>query len=327
MSEAKKINYKDTLNLPRTDFPMKANLAQKEPEFQKRWKKIDLYGRVREKSKGREKFVFHDGPPYANGPIHLGHLLNKVLKDIVVRSRTMLGFDVDFVPGWDCHGLPIELKVDKELGSKKREMDPVTFRKACREYAQKWVVAQREDFRRLGILGAWEAPYRTMDFRYQATIARSFGEFLAKGLVTFGFKAVLWCVNCKTALAEAEVEYEDRKDPSIHVAFPVPVTEALRALWGEALAGDAELFAVIWTTTPWTLPANRAVCLGPEIPYVLARRSSEPSKLYVLAEPLVEATAKALGWPDLAAVAGADDALVIVDIERFDRRIETASVA
>ncbi len=299
-------DYKDTLHLPKTSFPMKADLPKREPERLRRWLDSGLYEKVLEarRSAGAPRYVLHDGPPYANGHIHIGTALNKILKDVVVRSRTLEGYEAPYVPGWDCHGLPIELKVDKELGSKKREMDPVTFRKACREYAQKWVVAQREDFQRLGILGAWEAPYRTMDFRYQATIARSFGEFLAKGLVTFGFKAVLWCVNCKTALAEAEVEYEDRKDPSIHVAFPMPVTEALRTLWGEALAGDAELFAVIWTTTPWTLPANRAVCLGPEIPYVLARRESEPSKLYLLAEPLVEATAKALGWSDLAAVPG-----------------------
>jgi isoleucyl-tRNA synthetase len=299
-------DYKDTLHLPKTSFPMKADLPKREPERLRRWLDSGLYEKVLDarRAAGAPRYVLHDGPPYANGHIHIGTALNKILKDIVVRSKTLAGFESPYVPGWDCHGLPIELKVDKELGSRKREMDPVTFRKACREYAQKWVVAQRDDFQRLGILGAWEAPYRTMDYAYQATIARSFGEFLAKGLVTFGFKAVLWCVNCKTALAEAEVEYEDRKDPSIHVAFPMPVTEALRALWGEALAGDAELFAVIWTTTPWTLPANRAVCLGPEIPYVLARRASEPAKLYVLAEPLVEATAKALGWPDLAAVPG-----------------------
>ena len=299
-------DYKDTLHLPKTSFPMKADLPKREPERLRRWLDSGLYEKVLEarRKAGAPRYILHDGPPYANGHIHIGTALNKILKDIVVRSKTLAGFESPYVPGWDCHGLPIELKVDKELGARKREMSPVTFRKACREYAQKWVVAQREDFQRLGILGAWEAPYRTMDYAYQATIARSFGEFLAKGLVTYGFKAVLWCVNCKTALAEAEVEYEDRKDASIHVAFPMPLNEGLRALWGGALPADAELFAVIWTTTPWTLPANRAVCLGPEIPYVLARRASEPSKLYLLAEPLVEATAKALGWSDLAAVPG-----------------------
>ena len=299
-------DYKATLQLPTTSFPMKADLPKREPERLARWVASGLYEKIlaARREAGAPRYILHDGPPYANGRIHIGTALNKILKDIVVRSKTLAGFEAPYVPGWDCHGLPIELKVDKELGSKKREMDPVTFRKACREYAQKWVVAQRTDFQRLGILGAWEAPYRTMDYGYQATIARSFGEFLAKGLVTFGFKAVLWCVQCKTALAEAEVEYEDRKDASIHVAFPMPVTDALRALWGEALAAESELFAVIWTTTPWTLPANRAVCLGPEIPYVLARRASEPSKLYVLAEPLVEATAKALSWADLAAIPG-----------------------
>lgn len=299
-------DYKATLQLPTTSFPMKADLPKREPERLARWLTSGLYEKVlaARREAGAPRYILHDGPPYANGRIHIGTALNKILKDIVVRSKTHAGFESPYVPGWDCHGLPIELKVDKELGSKKREMDPVTFRKACREYAQKWVVAQRTDFQRLGILGAWDAPYRTMDYGYQATIARAFGEFLAKGLVTFGFKAVLWCVQCKTALAEAEVEYEDRRDASIHVAFPMPVTDALRALWGEALAEGSELFAVIWTTTPWTLPANRAVCLGPEIPYVLARRASEPSKLYVLAEPLVEATAKALSWSDLAAIPG-----------------------
>ena len=298
-------DFKDTLHLPKTSFPMKADLPKREPERLRRWLDSGLYEKVLEtrRKAGAPRYILHDGPPYANGHIHIGTALNKILKDIVVRSKTLSGFESPYVPGWDCHGLPIELKVDKELGSKKREMSPVTFRKACREYAQKWVVAQREDFQRLGILGAWEAPYRTMDYGYQATIARSFGEFLAKGLVTYGFKAVLWCVNCKTALAEAEVEYEDRRDASIHVAFPMPLNEGLRTLWGDALSG-AELFAVIWTTTPWTLPANRAVCLGPEVPYVLARRASEPSKLYLLAEPLVEATGKALGWDDLAAVPG-----------------------
>ncbi len=231
-------DYKDTLHLPKTTFPMKADLPKREPERLARWVESGLYEKVlsARREAGAPRYILHDGPPYANGHIHIGTALNKILKDIVVRSKSHAGFEAPYVPGWDCHGLPIELKVDKELGSKKREMDPVTFRKACREYAQKWVVAQREDFQRLGILGAWNAPYRTMDYGYQATIARSFGEFLAKGLVTFGFKAVLWCVQCKTALAEAEVEYEDRKDASIHVAFPMPVTDSLRALWGEALA-------------------------------------------------------------------------------------------
>ena len=299
-------DYKDTLHLPKTSFPMKADLPKREPERLRRWLDSGLYEAVLEarRSAGAPRYILHDGPPYANGHIHIGTALNKILKDIVVRSKSHSGFEVPYVPGSDCHGLPIELKVDKELGSKKREMNPVAFRRACRDYANKWIAAQREDFQRLGILGAWDGQYATMDYRYQATIARSFGEFLAKGLVTFGFKAVLWCVNCKTALAEAEVEYEDRRDASIHVAFPMPVTDALRALWGEALVADAELFAVIWTTTPWTLPANRAVCLGPEIPYVLAQRACEPSKLYVLAEPLVEATAKAIGWSDLGAVPG-----------------------
>ncbi len=299
-------DYKDTLLLPRTSFPMKADLPNREPARVARWKEENLYHRLIEarRKAGAPRYILHDGPPYANGHIHIGTAMNKILKDVAVRSKSLAGYEAPYVPGWDCHGLPIELKVDKELGSKKRELSPLAFRRACREYAQSWVDAQREDFRRLGVLGAWEAPYRTMDFAYQAEIARAFGDFYEKGLVTFGFKAVLWCVQCRTALAEAEVEYEDRKDPSIYVAFPMEVSPAVKALWGDALPDGAALDAVIWTTTPWTLPANRAVSVGPEIPYVLSRRASEPGRLYLLAEPLVAAVGKALGWDDLAAVPG-----------------------
>ncbi|KAA0254852.1 MAG: isoleucine--tRNA ligase [Acidobacteria bacterium] len=297
-------DWKATLLLPKTDFPMKADLPKREPPRLQRWFDEDAYGRLREARRGAPRYVLHDGPPYANGHIHIGTALNKILKDVAVRSRTLAGYDAPYVPGWDCHGLPIELKVDKELGAKKREMSDVEVRRACRAYAEKWVATQRTEFQRLGILGTWDAPYRTMDFGYQAEIARAFGVFVEKGLVTFGFKAVLWCPTCKTALAEAEVEYEDRKDPSIYVALPVEPSGATRALWGDALAGGTALFAVIWTTTPWTLPANRAIALGGEIPYVLAARASEPGTLYLLAEPLVPAVAEALGWKDLAAVPG-----------------------
>ena len=245
-------DYKDTLHLPRTDFPMKADLPKREPARLARWLASGLYEELlaARREAGAPRYVLHDGPPYANGHIHIGTSLNKVLKDIVVRSRSLAGYEAPYVPGWDCHGLPIELKVDKELGARKREMSPVAFRRACREYAEKWVRLQREDFQRLGILGAWEAPYRTMDFAYQAEIARAFGAFYAKGLVTFGFKAVLWCVQCRTALAEAEVEYEDRRDASIHVAFPMELTDRVRALWPSVLAEGTSLDAVIWTTTP-----------------------------------------------------------------------------
>jgi isoleucyl-tRNA synthetase len=298
-------DYKSTLLLPKTSFPMKGDLPRREPERLKRWQETDLYGRLRarRRAEGAVRFVFHDGPPYANGSIHIGTALNKVLKDVVVRSRTLAGFDAPFVPGWDCHGLPIELKVDKELGAKKREMSEVAIRRACRAYAERWIDDQRNDFKRLGILAQWDAPYETMDFVYQAEIARVFGAFVGAGLVTFGFKSVLWCVNCKTALAEAEVEYEERVDPSIYVAMPVETDAGVRELWGDVLEGRS-LDAVIWTTTPWTLPSNRAITLGRDIAYVLAGRSDEPSRLYLLAEDLVAATAAALGWETLAPVPG-----------------------
>src|SRR5947207_13766079 len=222
-------DLKSTLNLPRTDFPMKANLPQAEPRRIEQWKTQDLYGRLREARKGAPKFVLHDGPPYANGHIHLGTALNKILKDIVVRSRTMAGekgHDAPYVPGWDCHGLPIELQVDRDLGSKKRDMSPVEFRRACRAYAEKFVAIQREEFERLGIVGEWDDPYLTMKPAYQATIVRQLATFVEKGLVYKAKKSVHWCISCRTALAEAEVEYdENHVSPSIDVRFPLASTE------------------------------------------------------------------------------------------------------
>jgi isoleucyl-tRNA synthetase len=295
-------DYKATLLLPRTSFPMKADLPRREPERLGRWQGTDLYGRIRTARTGAPRFVLHDGPPYANGQIHIGTALNKILKDLVVRSKTLAGYDAPYVPGWDCHGLPIELKVDKELGPKKRSMSDVEVRLACRAYAEKWIDAQREDFKRLGILGQWEEPYRTMDFAYQAEIARAFGAFVAKGLVTFGFKSVLWCMHCKTALAEAEVEYEDKVDSSIYVAMPVAVDDAARNHWEFLELNRDRVYAVIWTTTPWTLPANRAISLGADIQYVLLKRASEPYAYYLVAEALAPAVIAALGWPDAAPV-------------------------
>jgi isoleucyl-tRNA synthetase len=278
---------------------MKADLPRREPVRLARWREGDLYGRIRAARKGAAKFLLHDGPPYANGRIHMGTALNKILKDLVVRSRTLDGFDAPYVPGWDCHGLPIELKVDKELGPKKRTMSTVAVRDACRASAEKWIDVQRADFVRLGVLGAWDTPYRTMDFSYQAEIARAFGRFVEKGLVSFGFKSVLWCVHDRTALAEAEIEYEDKTDWSIYVAMPLEEISSKRA-WPVALAaaGSPRVYAVIWTTTPWTLPANRAIALGPKISYVLLRRTSEPGIAYLVAEDLVPQVAAALGWRD-----------------------------
>jgi isoleucyl-tRNA synthetase len=292
-------DWKSTLLLPKTEFPMKADLPRREPARVRRWQDGDLYGRIRAARKGAPAFLLHDGPPYANGRIHMGTAMNKILKDLVVRSKTLAGFDAPYVPGWDCHGLPIELKVDKELGPKKRAMSDVAVRDACRAYAEKWIDAQRSDFMRLGVLGAWASPYRTMDFSYQAEIARAFGRFVENGLVSFGFKSVLWCVHDRTALAEAEIEYEDKTDWSIYVALPLEEISSKR-VWNSALeaAGSPRLYAVIWTTTPWTLPANRAISLGPKIEYVLLNRKSEPAVAYLVAQSLVPQVTAALGWRD-----------------------------
>jgi isoleucyl-tRNA synthetase len=261
-------DLRSTLNLPKTAFPMKANLAQAEPRRLETWQKDDLYGQVRKARRGQPRFVLHDGPPYANGHIHLGTVLNKILKDVVVRSRSMSGHDAPYRPGWDCHGLPIELKVDRTLGAKKRQMSPVEFRRACREYADRFVGIQREEFERLGVLGEWADPYLTMAPAYQATIVRQLALFAEKGLVYKAKKSVHWCISCRTALAEAEVEYdESHESPSIDVRFPLAPEERDRlAQRFPALAGR-DVSAVIWTTTPWTLPANLALAFHPEADY------------------------------------------------------------
>lgn len=294
MSEAKKINYKDTLNLPRTDFPMKANLNQKEPEYQKRWKKIRLFERMREKSKGQEKFVFHDGPPYANGPIHLGHLLNKVLKDLVVRSKTMLGYDVDFVPGWDCHGLPIEHKVMKELGDEAKDLSKIKIRYKCQSYAEKYVKLQSGQMQSLGTVGDYEHPYLTMTPDYEAGVLEVFSKLLERGLVYRDLKPVHWSIENRTALADAELEYYDRDDTSIFVLFEVDNPEGLPAKLN--LPPDASPSLMIWTTTPWTLPANLAVAASPEGNYGLYRVTKDGREYYVvLVENLAESVFEKTG--------------------------------
>ena len=222
-------DWKETLNLPRTDFPMKANLPVTEPQVLARWAAMDLYGKIQARRRGAPKFVLHDGPPYANGQIHLGTALNKILKDFVVKSRSMAGFDAPYIPGYDCHGLPIELKVDRELGPKKREMSVADFRRACRAYAERFIGVMTREFERLGVFGDWAHPYVTMDFRYQAAIARALGRFVEQGLVYKGKKPVHWCIHCRTALAEAEVEYEEHASPSIYVEFPLAPDSAGRA--------------------------------------------------------------------------------------------------
>ncbi len=269
-------DWKDTLNLPRTGFPMKANLPTAEPKAIERWDATDLYGRIRARRRGAPKFILHDGPPYANGRIHLGTALNKVLKDFIVRSRTMAGFDAPYVPGWDCHGLPIELKVDRELGPKKRQMSIGDFRRACRAYADRFVDIMRKDFKRLGVMGGWDAPYLTMSYGYQAAIVRALAKFVEQGMVYKGKKPVHWCIHCRTALAEAEVEYQSHTSPSIFVEFPF-TPEAARefAQRVPGLAGREHLSVLIWTTTPWTIPANLAIAFHPDFEYGRLRRQRD----------------------------------------------------
>jgi len=267
------IDYKSTLNLPQTDLPMKANLAGRETEQLQRWQDMDLYGKLRATRTGQKKFVLHDGPPYANGDIHIGHAVNKVLKDIIVKSRSMNGWDAPYVPGWDCHGLPIELMVEKKIGKVGAKVDAKTFRKACRDYAHTQVDRQRQDFKRLGIIGDWEHPYLTMDFKTEADIIRALGRIIANGHLHKGSKPVHWCTDCGSALAEAEVEYEDKTSPAIDVRFAVLDEMALAARLQHVPGheGHGPISVVIWTTTPWTLPANQAVALNAELDYVLVQ--------------------------------------------------------
>ena len=283
------VDLKKTVNLPRTDFPMKANLPVLEPRLLERWEDSKLYARIREARAGRPRYVLHDGPPYANGNIHLGHAFNKLLKDFIVKSKTMSGFDSPYIPGWDCHGLPIEIKVDGELGSKKATMSAAEIRRACRKYAQKYVDLQRKDFIRLGVFGRWEDPYVTMSPSYQAVIAGAFVDFFDKGYVYKGLKPVNWCINCRTALAEAEVEYENHASPSIWVRF---------ALTSDAAAIDPVLagrnvYGLIWTTTPWTIPSNMAIAYHPKFEYVAVDVNGD---VYIVAEGLLEETEKNCGW-------------------------------
>jgi isoleucyl-tRNA synthetase len=286
--------WKDTVNLPRTGFPMKANLQTAEPEAIARWDSMDLYGQIRAKRSGAPKFVFHDGPPYANGQIHLGTALNKILKDIVIKSRTMAGYDVPYTPGYDCHGLPIELKVDRELGPKKREMSIADVRRACREYAGRFIDVMTAEFKRLMVFGDWEHYYLTMNPRYQADIARSLGRFVERGLVYKGKKPVHWCIHCRTALAEAEVEYADHASPSIYVEFPLnPASADELAARVPALAGR-DVSVLIWTTTPWTIPSNLAVAFHPELDYAAYDVNGVA---VIVAQGMAQAVSQAIGQP------------------------------
>ncbi len=268
-------DYKDTLNLPQTDFPMRGNLAKREPEFLNRWKDMDIYRQLREIAKQQQRplFMLHDGPPYANGDIHIGHAVNKILKDIIVKSKTLSGYDAPYIPGWDCHGLPIELQVEKKIGKAGFAVSYDKFRAECRKYADKQVDGQREDFKRLGVIGDWDNPYLTMDYQFEANIVRALGKIIDKGHLHKGFKPVHWCVDCGSALAEAEVEYEDKTSPAIDVRFAVLSEEGLMARCHhvEGHEGKGPISVVIWTTTPWTLPANQAVAVNPKLDYAVVQ--------------------------------------------------------
>ncbi|MER3546443.1 MAG: isoleucine--tRNA ligase [Rhodanobacteraceae bacterium] len=284
-------DYKSTINLPKTGFAMKADLAQREPKMLAEWEAVNRYAQLQAHTAQREHaFILHDGPPYANGAIHLGHAVNKILKDVVVRSKLLAGFRSPYIPGWDCHGLPIEIAVEKKVGKVGQKVDAAQFRKLCREYAVSQIDLQRKDFKRLGVLGDWQHPYRTMDLKYEADILRALARVYANGHVVRGFKPVHWCFDCGSALAEAEIEYADKQSPAIDVAYDALDPKALAAKFGVAVEDDAIVSVPIWTTTPWTLPASLAVTLGPQLDYVLVEGPSRGGKrvLLVLAETLAE---------------------------------------
>ena len=285
------MDYRATLNLPQTSFKMKANLTQKEPLVLKQWEKSGLYNHIQKHCVDRPLFVLHDGPPYANGNIHLGTAFNKILKDIILRSKRMAGFNAPYIPGWDCHGLPIEHNVDKELGDKKKTIPVLSKRKACRKYAEKWIKIQKAEFKRLGVIGDWENPYLTMNYGYEATIAREFNRFLFSDSVIRSKKPVYWCPTCTTALAEAEVEYHNHTSPSIYVKFPV--NSDLSSI-DQELTGD-DISVLIWTTTPWTLPANLAVAFHPDFEYALVKTDGQR---LIMAKELVENVMKDCGFEE-----------------------------
>ncbi|GJL51196.1 MAG: isoleucine--tRNA ligase [Nitrospirales bacterium] len=293
------MDYKPTLNLPQTNFPMKANLPQREPKLLAWWEEQQLYEKIQEAGAKKPLYLLHDGPPYANGKIHIGHALNKILKDIIIKYKTMEGYRVPYVPGWDCHGLPIEHQVTKQLGEKKKSLSAIQLRQMCRDYASKFYRIQREEFERLGVLGDWTHPYLTMDKSYEAAIIEEFGKFVEKGGVYKGLKPVLWCTADQTALAEAEVEYEDHTSPSIYVKFPFDASAAKLAspdMFGIPTLSEAhQISTVIWTTTPWTLPANQAIAIHPDFDYAFLQVGNE---VLVVAEKLVEQVVKACGLPD-----------------------------
>jgi isoleucyl-tRNA synthetase len=317
-------DYKHTLNLPQTDFPMRGNLAKREPEMLKRWQDLDVYGNLRKQREGRDKFILHDGPPYANGSIHIGHAVNKILKDMIVKSRSFMGYDAPYVPGWDCHGLPIEHKVEQNIGKAGVKVDYKTFRQACRDYATKQIAGQKADFIRLGIMGEWDKPYLTMDPKVEAGIVRALGKIVAKGHLVRGYKPVYWSVVGQSALAEAEVEYQDKTSTQIDVRFTlVDQPKALSVFGTDKGAGDVSV--VIWTTTPWTIPANQAVSLNAEFQYALVQTDTGqgPERL-ILAADMVEGIMSRWGveqYQVLATCAGADLELLALQHPFYDKQV------
>ncbi|MBO0859996.1 MAG: isoleucine--tRNA ligase [Chloracidobacterium sp.] len=304
METEAKLDLKTTVNLPDTPFPLKGNLAQNEPARLKKWEEMDLYERLRETRAGSPLYVLHDGPPYANGRIHLGTALNKILKDFCIKSRSMMGHWTPYIPGWDCHGLPIEIQVDKELGAKKGQMSKLEIRRAARKHAEKFIGLQRQDFKRLGIFGEWENPYMTMDPKYQATIVRVFGKFVEEGSIYKGLRPVHWCISDQTALAEAEVEYKDHTSPSVYVKFPFP--DAAKV--DPSLKGR-NVSIVIWTTTPWTLPANLGIAVNPAFEYSAVEVGDE---VFIVASGLLKQVAEKLEW-------GEPEVVATISGEKFDR--------
>ncbi|HXI37249.1 MAG TPA: class I tRNA ligase family protein, partial [Burkholderiales bacterium] len=284
-------DYKDTLNLPDTPFPMRGDLAKREPQWVKQWQEKGVYRRLRQVAKDQKRptFVLHDGPPYANGDIHIGTAVNKILKDMVVKSRSLAGFDARYVPGWDCHGMPIEVQIEKKYG---KNLPPAETQRLCRAFATEQIASQKADFQRLGVLGEWDNPYLTMAYGNEADEIRALGKLLDKGYVYRGLKPVNWCFDCGSALAEAEVEYEDRKDPAVDVAFALFKEDLPKLESAFKARATKQVYVVIWTTTPWTLPANQALNVHPDLTYQLV---DTEKGLLVLADELREASLKRYG--------------------------------
>ena len=294
-------DYKATLHLPATDFPMRGDLPKREPDTLARWESQGLYAQLRENAKGRPLFVLHDGPPYANGAIHLGHAVNKILKDIIVKSKYLAGFDAPYIPGWDCHGLPIEIAIEKKFGKVGVKLDAVEFRQKCREYAESQIDLQRRDFKRLGVIGDWDNPYKTLDFRFEANEIRALAKIVANGHLTRGVKPVHWCFDCGSALAEAEIEYADKVSPAVDVAYAARDAQAVAKAFGTAVPADVEIALPIWTTTPWTLPASLAISIGGELEYALVEGPAHDGKRrwLVLADALAARALQRYGVTDV----------------------------